>query len=83
MENLEFFKRKKMFQLTANLNKALNLFTCKASYLMPWMSFNLRELELSVVRVHAFDLFPCWCSQNFYNLNKLINATLAREQWLP
>lgn len=35
-----------------------------ADYLVPWMSFNLRELELRVVWVHALDLFPCWSTQN-------------------
>jgi len=35
-----------------------------ADYLVPWVSFNLRELELRVVWVHALDLFPCWSTQN-------------------
>ena len=29
-------------------------------YLVPRMSFDLRELEFCVIRVHAFDLFSCW-----------------------
>ena len=29
-------------------------------YLVPRMSFDMRELEFCVIRVHAFDLFTCW-----------------------
>jgi len=53
-----------------------------ADYLVPWVSFNLRELELRVVWVHALDLFPCWSTQNLDNLNELVNSTLSRKQRL-
>jgi hypothetical protein len=29
-----------------------------AGHLVPWMSLDLRELELCVVWVHALDIFP-------------------------
>jgi hypothetical protein len=28
-------------------------------YLVPWMCFDLWEFELCVIRVHAFNFFPC------------------------
>lgn len=34
------------------------------AYLGPWMGFDLRELEFSVVWVHLSDLFPRWGSQH-------------------
>lgn len=32
--------------------------------LMPWMSLDLWELELGVMRIHALDFLTCWCSQD-------------------
>jgi hypothetical protein len=33
-------------------------------YLVPWMSFDLRESKFSVVRVHTSDLLACWSTKN-------------------
>jgi hypothetical protein len=40
--------------------------TWYTDYLVPWMSLNLWELELCVVRIHALDLFPCWSTQDLH-----------------
>lgn len=34
------------------------------AYFVPRMSLYLREFELSVVWIHAFDFLPSWCSKN-------------------
>lgn len=33
-------------------------------YLVPWMRFNLWEFKFCIIRIHAFNLFPCWSAQN-------------------
>jgi len=32
--------------------------------LVPWVSFDLRELKLIVIWIHALDFFSGWCPQN-------------------
>lgn len=44
--------------------------------------FDLRELVLHIVGVHRLDLLPRWCSQNFDDLNQLIDSALAGEEGL-
>ena len=48
-------------------------------YLVPWMSFDLRELELSVVRVHALDFFPSRRSQNLHYIKTIDIKNLSLE----
>lgn len=35
------------------------------------MGFNLRKLELSIIRIHAFYLLPCWSTQNLETMTVL------------
>ena len=53
-----------------------------AMYLTERMRLDLRELVLHVVGVHGADLVSGGCSQHLDDLYQLINARLAREQWL-
>ena len=34
------------------------------SYLMPWVSFDLREFKLGIIWIHALNFFTCGCAQN-------------------
>ena len=49
----------------------------------PLISFNLRKFELGIVWVHGVDLVPAWRTQNLDYLNKLVDATIPRENRLP
>jgi hypothetical protein len=51
-------------------------------YLAEWMRLDLWELVLHVVRVHGTDLVSRWSTQDFDDLDQLVNARLAREQRL-
>jgi len=46
------------------------------------MRFYLRELVLHVIGVHRPNLFPRGCTQDLDDLDELVNARLAWEQWL-
>jgi hypothetical protein len=46
------------------------------------MRLDLGKLMLHVVGVHCADLVAGRGAENFDNLDKLVNARLAREQWL-
>ena len=48
----------------------------------PLIGFNLRKFELGIVGVHGVDLVPAWCTQNLDYLNKLVDATVTREDGL-
>jgi len=51
-------------------------------YLAKWVRLDLWELVLHVVGVHSSNLVPRWSSQDFDDLDQLVNARLAREQRL-
>jgi hypothetical protein len=51
----------------------------RRTYFVPWMSLDLRELELCVIGIHTLDFFPRWSTQNLDNLHKLIHGTFSRE----
>lgn len=51
--------------------------------LLPRQRSNLREAVLFVFWVHSLDLLARWRSKDLDNLNKLVNAALARENGLP
>lgn len=53
------------------------------NYLLPWVCFNLRELELGVVWIHLADLLSSGRAQDFYNLHQLIDPRVAWEDRLP
>jgi hypothetical protein len=44
------------------------------------MSFNLWELELRVVWVHALDLFPCWSTQNLQNADAMPQYVMVQKK---
>jgi hypothetical protein len=46
------------------------------------MRLNLRELVLHIVGVHCSNLFPSRCTQNFDDLDELVDTRLAREKRL-
>lgn len=54
----------------------------KFTHLLPRMAFDLREFEFCVVGIHLFDLIPRRCAQHFDDLYQLIDARIARENWL-
>jgi len=76
----------------ARIRFAENLYLCqlqapsvsstRLNHLAKWMRFDLWELVLHVVGIHCTNLIPCRRSQDFNNLNQLINTGLAREQRL-
>lgn len=35
-------------------------------YLVPWMGFNLWKFKLCVIRIHAFNFFSSWSTQNLH-----------------
>jgi len=51
-------------------------------YLVPWVCFDLWEFELRVIRVHAFNFFPCRGTKDLDDFNKLIHTTFTRKQRL-
>lgn len=55
----------------------------RASHLLEWMWFDLRELVLHVVGVHRPDLLASRGAEHFDDLDKLIDARLAWKQGLP
>ena len=57
--------------------------TRSETYLVEWMGFDLGEFVLHIIGVHCTDLFPRRSAQHFYNLYKLVDPRLPREQWLP
>lgn len=36
----------------------------QGSYLVPGVSFDLRELKFGVIWIHTLDFFTSWCSKN-------------------
>ena len=46
------------------------------------MGAYLRELELLVVGVHLADLVACRRAQDFDDLDQLVDARVARKDWL-
>ena len=52
------------------------------NYLLPWVCFDLRKLELGVVWIHFTDLLSGGRAQDFDNLHQLIDPRVAREDWL-
>lgn len=52
------------------------------TYLLPWMAFDLREFEFSIVGIHLFNLIPRRCAQYFDDFHQLINTRIARKDWL-
>jgi len=44
------------------------------------MSFNLRELELRVIWVHALDLFPCWSTQNLQEADAMSQYVMVQKK---
>lgn len=54
----------------------------KGPYLGEGVRLDLRELVLHVIGVHCLDLLAGRSSEHFDNLDKLIDAALAREQGL-
>jgi hypothetical protein len=53
-----------------------------ATYSVPGVSLDLRELELGVVFVHGLNLLAGGRAQHLDDLHQLIHATLAWEQRL-
>lgn len=52
------------------------------TYLIEWVGLDLRELVFHVVRVHGANLLTGRSSEDFDNLNELVNARFAREEGL-
>lgn len=53
------------------------------AYLAERMRLDLREFVLHVVRIHRTDLVTRRRSQNFDDLDQLVNARFSWEKWLP
>ena len=53
-----------------------------SKYFLPWQWSNLWESIFFVVWVHCLNLFFRWCTEDFDDLNKLIDTTLTREDGL-
>ena len=47
------------------------------------MGLDLREFELLVLRVHQLDLVHARCSENFNDLDELIDGALSGKERLP
>lgn len=52
------------------------------NYLLPGMWLDLREFEFGVIWIHLSYLIARRGTKDFYYLDKLIDATVAREYWL-
>lgn len=50
------------------------------SYLVPRMSFNLWELELCVIGVHALNLFPRWSTQNLQDADAMPQYVMVQQK---
>ena len=46
------------------------------------MGFHLWKFEISVVRVHLFDLLSGWGAEDFDDLDQLIDTAVARKDGL-
>lgn len=72
-------KRNRRFKLK---KEKKNTLITRIVYLLPRVSFDLRKLELGVIRIHFANLFSGWCTQDFDNLHQLINARVTRKYGL-
>lgn len=54
----------------------------KYSYLLPWVTLDLRELELCVIRIHLPDLVPGRSTEHLDDLHQLIHTAVSWEDGL-
>lgn len=53
------------------------------SYLLPWVAFDLRELELGVIGVHLTDLLPSWRPEHLDDFDQLVDTWVTWKDGLP
>ncbi len=53
-----------------------------SEHLVEGMGLDLGELVLHIVGVHRTNLLPCRCAQHLDDLNQLVYALFAGEEWL-
>lgn len=77
----EYMMKSKMSHYIKKLNMLiLCIMLYRKLYLVPWMSFNLREFEFRVIRVHALDFFPSRRSQNLHNAKQTLYQNYPKQE---